>query len=401
MGFVQFVLIVAAMQALGALGIDSMLPNLPAIGHALGVTQENRRQLIITCYMLGLGLSQVFYGSLGDRFGRRPILLGGILLYVVFSIIAALAPTFETLLAARVLQGIGAGATRVLPVAIVRDCYAGRAMARVMSLASMVFMGVPVLAPTLGQTVILFAPWPYIFGVLALFGGCVFLWVLVKLPETLNPQDRLPMSVDRIAGAFSVAASNRVAVGYTLAQTLLFGGLLGFINSSQQVFADSFHAAALFPLAFGLAAGSIAISALLNAQFVVRLGMRGLAHGGLLAYIAVSATHLVVAVSGHETLVVFTVFQMLSMFAYGLTTGNFGAMAMEPMGHIAGVASSLQGLVSTVGAALIGYVVGQSFDGSTVPVVTGFLLCGLGSLVMAMFAEKGRLFRAHHGTAAV
>jgi DHA1 family bicyclomycin/chloramphenicol resistance-like MFS transporter len=395
-GFLQFVVIIAALMAVGALGTDSMLPNLPNIGAALGVSQENKRQLIITCYMLGFGLAQIVYGPLSDRYGRKPVLLGGLSLYIAFSILAAFAPTFNALLVARVLQGIGASSTRVLPVSIVRDSYSGRDMARVMSLASMVFMGVPVLAPTLGLAVTMVAPWPYIFGVLALFAAAVFLWVLIKLPESLHPADRIPIIPARIVSAFAQAATNRTAVGYVIAQSCLFGGLLGFINSSEQIFADAFHKPALFAPVFAIAASFIAVASLVNARFVGRIGMRWMSHGALLAMICVSAVHLVIVLSGGETLVVFAIFQAATMFTFGLTSGNFSAMSMEPMGHIAGAASSVQGFFTMIVGALIGFLIGQQFNGTTEPVVIGYLLCGIAAVGGVLFAERGRLFRAQH-----
>jgi DHA1 family bicyclomycin/chloramphenicol resistance-like MFS transporter len=399
MGFLQFVLIIAALMAVGALGTDSMLPNLPTIGSALGVAQENRRQLIITCYLLGFGVAQIVYGPLADRYGRKPVLLGGLCLYVAFSIVAAFSPSFDTLLIARVLQGIGAAATRVLPVSIVRDRYSGRDMARVMSLASMVFMGVPVLAPTVGQAVTLIAPWPYVFGVLAMFGAAVFVWVLIKLPESLHPRDRIPIIPGRIASAFAQAASNRSSVGYMIAQTFLFGGLLGFINSAEQVFADAFHKPALFTPVFAIAASFIAVASLVNARLVGRVGMRWMSHAALLGFISLSAVHLTIVLTGHESLLVFAVFQAATMFTFGLTQGNFSAMSMEPMGHIAGAASSLQGFCIMVGGSLIGFLIGQQFDGSSGPVVAGYLCCSLGALAAVLVAENGRLFRPHHATA--
>ena len=392
MGFLEFVLLIAALMALGALGIDAMLPNVPAIGESLGVSDENRRQLIITVYLLGFGGAQLIYGPLADRFGRKPVLLIGLGLYAGFSLIAAFARSFELLLVARVLQGIGAAGTRAIPVSVVRDRYAGREMARVMSLTSMVFMGAPILAPSLGQLVLMLSSWPWIFGVLGLSGVAVFVWALARLPETLHPEDRLPIQAGRILGSFRAAAGDRMAMGYTLAQTMLFGGVLGFINSAQQVFADAFHAAAIFPFIFAIAASFIALASLLNARFVRVLGMRWISHGALLGFIAVAAIHLAVAMSGHESLVVFAALQAATMFTFGLTSGNFGAMAMEPMGHIAGVASAFQGFISMVGATLIGFAIGQQFSGSVVPVEAGYLLCGLGSLAMVLVAERGRLF---------
>jgi DHA1 family bicyclomycin/chloramphenicol resistance-like MFS transporter len=390
---VEFVVLMAALMALGALGIDAMLPNLPAIGQALGVADENRAQLIITAYLLGLGGAQLVFGPLADRYGRRPVLLAGLALYVGFSLLAAFAPTFELLLVARVLQGIGAAATRALPISIVRDRYAGREMARVMSLTSLVFMAAPIVAPSLGQLVLTLASWPWIFVLLAILGAFSMLWALLRLPETLHPEDRLPIRPKEIAHAFSLAARNRTALCYMLAQTFLFGGLLGFINSSQQVFTEALSAGGRFPLVFAICASFIAVASLLNARLVMRLGMRRLSHAALLAYIALAAIHLAIASSGHESLVVFTAFQALTMFCFGLTSGNFGAMAMEPMGHIAGVASSFQGFVSMVGATLIGFVVGQAFNGTVVPMEAGYLLCGLCALAAVLAAERGRLFQ--------
>jgi DHA1 family bicyclomycin/chloramphenicol resistance-like MFS transporter len=392
---VEFVVLIAALQALGALGIDAMLPNLPAIGHALGVADENRRQLIITAYLLGLGGAQLIYGPLADRFGRRPVLLAGLALYVGFSLLAALSPTFNLLLVARVLQGIGAAATRSIPISIVRDRYAGREMARVMSLTSLVFMAAPIVAPSLGQLVLVLASWPWIFGLLAGLAVLLMVWSLLRLPETLHPEDRLPIEPAGIARAFATAARNRTSLCYILGQTFLFGGLLGFINSAQQVFAEALGAGEQFPLVFAICASFIAAASLLNARLVMRLGMRRLSHAALLAYLALAVIHLIIAGSGHETLVIFTVFQALTMFCFGLTSGNFGAMAMEPMGHIAGVASSFQGFVSMVGASLIGFVIGQGFNGTVVPIQVGYLLCGLCTLAAVLVAERGRLFRPH------
>ena len=396
-GFVQFVVVMAALQALGALGVDSMLPNLPVIGQALGVADENRRQLIITVYMLGFGLPQIVYGPLADRYGRKPVLVAGLVLYIGFSLGAALSRSFEGLLIARLFQGIGAAAVRVVPVSIIRDRYSGRQMARVLSLISIVFMGVPILAPSLGQALLRLGPWPLIFAVLAVLGLVVLAWTLLRLPETLHPQDRLPIQAVRIASAFRTAATNRTSAGYALAQTFLFGGLIGFITSAEQVFADAFHAAGSFAFVFALAASFIAIAALLNSRLVVKVGTRRLSHGGLLAFVALAAAQLAIIWAGRETLVVFAAFQAASMFAFGLTSGNFNAMAMEPMGHIAGVAAALQGTVSTVGAALIGFFIGQQFSGSAASVVEGYLVCGLLSLVAVLVAERGRLFRPQMG----
>ena len=395
-GFPEFVALIAMMMALNALAIDAMLPALPAIGDALGVASENGRQWVITAYLLGFGVAQILYGPLADRFGRKPVLMIGLALYIVFSLLAAFSPTFELLIAARVGTGIGAAALRVLAVSIVRDRYSGRTMARVMSLSFLVFLGVPILAPALGQLILTVAPWQWVFGVLAVGGTAFAIWAAIRLPETLHPEDRMPIQAGRIASAFRAALTNRRSIGYTLAITAISGALFGFINSSQQIFFDVFHAPGLFTVLFGAVAGGIAVASLLNARLVERLGSRLISHTALLGFILMSAIHAAVAVSGHETIWTFAVLQALTMFCFGFIAGNFGAMAMEPMGHIAGTASSAQGFISTTGGATLGFVIGQQFNGSTVPMTTGFVLLGLMALVSVLFAERGHLFRARN-----
>ena len=395
-GFPEFVALIAMMMALNALAIDSMLPALPAIGDALGVASENSRQWVITAYLLGFGVTQIIYGPLADRYGRKPVLMVGLGLYVLFSVLAAFSPTFELLIAARVGTGIGAAALRVLAVSIVRDRYSGRTMARVMSLSFLVFLGVPILAPALGQLILTVAPWPWVFGVLAVGGAAFALWAAIRLPETLHPDDRMPIQVGRIAAAFREALTNRRSMGYTLAITAISGALFGFLNSSQQIFFDVFHEPQLFTVVFGGIAGGIAVASLLNARLVERLGSRLISHTALLGFITFSGIHSAVAISGHETIWTFAVLQALTMFCFGFIAGNFGAMAMEPMGHIAGTASSAQGFISTTFGASLGFLIGQQFNGSAAPMAIGFVVLGLAALGFVLFAEHGRLFTARN-----
>lgn len=396
MAFPAFVTLIALLMALNALAIDTMLPALPQIGAAMGVTVDNDRQWVVTAYLLGFGAAQIVYGPISDRYGRKPALIFGLLTYSLFGFLAALAPTWEVMLAARAAQGVGAAALRVLVVSIVRDCYVGRTMARVMSLSFMVFLGVPIIAPSLGQLILTVAAWPAIFVVLGAAGLAVLLWTVLALPETLHPEHRRPIQLGRIAAGFLEAAVHREAMGYTLAGMMITGALFGFINSSQQLFADTFHAPDVFPLAFAGIAGAIAVASLLNARLVERLGSRRLSHTALLGFILVAGLHLLVARSGGEGMWAFIALQATAMFCFGFIPGNFGAMAMEPMGHIAGAASSVQGVVSTVGGALIGFVIGQGFDGTPAPLAGGFLVSGLMALAFVLWAERGRLFHARH-----
>ena len=392
MGFRQFVGLIAALMAVNAIAIDSMLPALPAIGLDLGVADENRRQLIVTCYLLGFGGAQILYGPLADRFGRKPVLLGGLVAYALFSTAAAFSTSFGMLLVARALMGVGAAATRVLAVSIVRDCYGGREMARVMSLAFIVFLAVPILAPSIGQIIMWFGPWRLVFGALAIFSTLVLGWVALRLPETLHPEDRLPFAPGRIAGAFRTVLTDRIAVGYTLAMTLVLGSLFGFINSAQQIFSGPLAAPRLFTSAFACIAGFMALSSFINARIVGKLGPRRVSHGALVGFIAISLVHAAVALTGHESFAGFLVLQASLMFCFGLVASNFGALAMEPLGHVAGTASSVQGFITTFGGALLGALVGQLFDGTTVPLSIGFLGYGVLALGVVFVAERGRLF---------
>ncbi|WP_235519469.1 MULTISPECIES: multidrug effflux MFS transporter [unclassified Caulobacter] len=393
MGFGQFVALIAAMMATNALAIDSMLPALPHIGEALGIHDPNARQWVITSYLLGFGVAQLVYGSLADRYGRKPVLMVGLTLYTLFAALCAFSTSFEMLLIARFLTGLGAASTRVLAVSIVRDCYAGRQMARVMSLAFIVFLATPVIAPSLGQAIMLFASWRWIFGVLSIFGLIVIAWAAIKLPETQHPEDRIPISVAGVTSAFKIALTDRIAMGYTLAAALVLSGLFGFLNSAQQVFVDVLGAGDIFPLIFAGIAGAMAVSSLLNSRIVERLGMRKVSHWALIGFIGVAAAHAVVAMTGHETLWTFALMQAAMMFCFGLVMSNFGAIAMEPLGHVAGAAASIQGFITTIGGALCGFVIGQLFDGTTVPLTLGFTGFGLAGLLMVLATEKGKLFQ--------
>nr|WP_253189220.1 multidrug effflux MFS transporter [Brevundimonas sp. LM2] len=387
---------IALMMAINALAIDIMLPALPEIGDALGVANANSRQWVITAYLLGFGAMQIVYGPLADRYGRKPIILIGVGVYIAFSLVAMLAPTFETLILARIGQGMGSAATRVLAVSIVRDRYSGRTMARVMSLSFLVFLGVPIIAPSLGQAILLVAPWEAIFGVLAFAGTALMIWTSLRLPETLHPDARLPIQAARIASAFREAVTNRISIGYTLAMTAITGALFGFINSSQQIFFDVFQAPGLFTTVFACIAAGIALASVVNARLVEKLGSRLIGHTALLGFIAFAAIHLGVTLSGHETIWTFALLQGGTMFCFGLLAGNFGAMAMEPMGHIAGTASSAQGFISTIIGSLTGFAIGQQFDGTVVPMTVGITGCGVAALMCVLFAERGRLFVARN-----
>jgi MFS transporter, DHA1 family, multidrug resistance protein len=392
--FGEFVSLIAAMMALTALGIDSMLPALPAIGDSLGVAEPNHRQFVITAFLLGFAIAQLVYGPLSDRFGRRPVLGIALFSYALTCALAAVSGSFELLLASRFLMGTAAAGARVVTVALVRDCFAGRAMARVMSLAFIVFMAAPIFAPAFGQGVLSAGgSWRMIFWGVGAVSLAVVAWFWLRMPETLDPDNRQSLQPSRILADYGLVLRDRCAVGYTLAAALLSGGLFGFIGSIQQIMEMVFGRPELLTLIFAAVASTMAIGSFLNSRIVMKIGTRRISHTALSALILFAAIHLGVALSGHENLWSFAILQALMMASFGLATSNFSAMAMERMGEIAGTASSLQGFVSTMGGALIGAQIGQSFDGTTVPLYSGFLLMGVLAMVAVAAAERGRLFR--------
>ncbi|WP_375380189.1 multidrug effflux MFS transporter [uncultured Sphingomonas sp.] len=391
-GFAEFVALVASLMALGAIGTDAMLPALPAIGDALHVAGANARQFVITAFVIGFGVAQLIHGPLADRYGRRRVLMTSLACYAIANIAAASAGSFPLLLVARAFGGAAIAATRVATVAMVRDCYVGRAMARVMSIAFIVFMIVPVLAPTFGAAILLFGKWRGIFWAIAALAIGVFCWFAKRMPETLAPYDRSPISVERILRGWRTALTDRLSIGYTLATAALMGAMYGYLNSIQQIVADAFGRPRLLVLIFATTAMTMAGANLVNARLVMRIGTRRISHGAVCMLIATALVHLVVALSGHETLVGFAVLQAITLGCFGLSAANFSSMAMERMGAIAGTASSVQGFLSVTTGAVVGASIGQAFDGSVVPLTGGFLAAGLVALIMVAVTERGRLF---------
>jgi DHA1 family bicyclomycin/chloramphenicol resistance-like MFS transporter len=387
-GMKEFIALMAALMASNALAIDAMLPALPAIGESLGVEEENRRQLVITFYLLGFGVAQLFYGPLSDRFGRKRLLVAGLVLYGVFATLAGLAASFVLLLGARAMQGAAAAATRTLVVSIVRDRYQGEGMARVMSLVMIVFMIIPILAPAFGQAVLAVASWRYIFIGLGAYGVTLTAWALLRLPETLAPENRRPLSVGKIAEAAQLTLTTRQSIGNTVSQTLLMGALFAFIGSIQQIVFDVFGRPDLLPWVFAAIAGPMALSSYANSRLVTRLGSRRILLAALTAFTIASAVHLGIAEAAGETVGSFILLQALTMGCFGLIGANAGALAMEPLGHVAGTASSVQGVITTVGGALIGFAIGQQFDGTTIPFLAGFTICGAAALAVAFWANR-------------
>ena len=392
----EFIALVAGLMAIGALGVDMMLPALPAIGRGLHIADANALQYVIAAYTFGFGAGQLVYGPLADRYGRKPVLVFSLAGFVITSFVAAASTSLEMLIIARAVQGAFGAATRVLVTSVVRDSYSGRTMAKVMSLASMLFFIVPILAPSLGSVLLMFGPWRWNFWGLGILSAAILVWTSVRLPETLAIDRRRAISMPLLAEAYRATLGNRFSLGYSVGSALMFGGLMGYIYSSEQIVGNVFGRPQAFPYIFALVAAAMGVSVFLNSRLVERFGTRKLSHGALLITIAVAAVHSAVAASGHETLTMFVVLQAMQMATFGLIGSNFSAMAMEPVGHIAGTAASIQGFIANVGGAIVGVQIGQAFNGTTLPVALGFAVCGVASLIIVLMVERGRLFVPHH-----
>jgi DHA1 family bicyclomycin/chloramphenicol resistance-like MFS transporter len=390
----EFIVLVAAMMACQALAVDAMLPAFPVIGRALGVAGENHLQLIVTAYITGLGLGQLAWGPISDRYGRRRVLLVGLAAYAVAALLGGFAHSFHELLAWRFVHG-AAAASVIVSRSMIRDLYEGRQMARVMSLTFIVFLMVPMLAPGLGQLLLWAGPWQLLFIAFVVFAAVVWIWVLRRLPETLHPEYRMTLTVDHLVAAVRKVVLERASLWYTLAITFVFGSILAYVGMVQSIFQDYFHRAALMPGIFALCSAGMAVASFTNSRIVGRFGMRRTSHAGLLAFITLTCLHSLLARAGFETLLSFVLLQGASLACVGFLGANFGAMAMEAMGEVAGVAASLQGSVSTIGGALVGALIGHFFNGTTLPLAAGAFCCGLLALCCVLMAEGGRLFRAH------
>jgi DHA1 family bicyclomycin/chloramphenicol resistance-like MFS transporter len=388
----EFIALVAALMALNALAIDVMLPALPNMGEALGISAENERQLVVSAYMIGFGIAQIAFGPITDRFGRRAPLFVGLAIYVVCAFAATFAPTFAILLALRFCQGLGAAATRVIATSVVRDRFSGREVAEVMSLVYMVFMAIPIVAPGIGQIILLVGPWHYIFLLMAGLATAIGLWSFLRLPESLKPEYRRPLTFGAVLDGFRLVVTNRVAFFYGLCGMFLFSAMFAFIVSSQQIFVGIYGLGPYFPIAFATMAGVMAVSSFLNSRVVRRFGMRRLSHGAMVVYLAASIALLAASLAGPVPFWLFYMLLLIIQFVFSWATSNMNALSMEPLGAVAGTAAAVFGFSQTVGGAMLGTFIGQQFNGTLTPNAAGYVAMGVLVLGAALAAEKGRLF---------
>jgi DHA1 family bicyclomycin/chloramphenicol resistance-like MFS transporter len=389
----ELVVMVALLMSLNALSIDGMLPALDEMAHEFGVADGNQRQMVVAVFLLSTGLGSLLPGVIADRFGRRPVLLVSLAVYAVLSGLVALVSDFDVLLALRAAAGLVGASLMVIPMAIIRDRYEGDRMARLMSLVSAVFITVPVIAPSLGQAVLIFAGWRWIFIGLGILGLLAALWVSLRLPETLDPENRQGVNPAVIARNMLTAISNRAAIGYVLGTMLLIGSVFGYINSAQQLIGEHFGAGEWFAVIFGATAAMMAVSNIVNSRIVERFGARRVSHTGALVFILVSAVQLWAAHYRGDSLAWFIPLMSVNLGLLGFLGANFGSIAMQPFARIAGAASSIQTFFRMFGAALVGLAIGQAYDGTARPFAMALVVCSVLALLFVLYSEKGRLFR--------
>ncbi len=387
----EFVPLVALLVSLVALATDAMLPALPAIGRDLEAPGRNDVQFVVTAMFLGLGLGQMVFGPLSDSIGRRPAIHAGLLLFMAGCLVSLLAPTFEAMIAGRVLQGFGAAGPRVVTMALVRDRYEGRRMARILSFAMAVFVLVPAIAPALGQGIQGIGGWRAIFAAFLALAAVAFLWFGLRQPETLPPARRRPLSPRAVGGAVLEVLRIRTALGYTLATGFVFALFVAYLSSAQQIFQEAYSTGALFPAYFGALALAIGGASLANGRLVMKHGMQRLtgAAAMVIALLSAGAWALAFAFEGLPPLWLFTAYMLAVFLCIGLLFGNLNALAMEPLGHIAGAGSAVVASLSTFISIPLGAIVGLGFNGTVSPLIAAFAIFGAGAGAAIRWAGSG------------
>lgn len=381
----EFVILVSLMISLAALAIDAMLPSLPQIGSDLNVQNVNDRQLVVSVLFLGMAVGQLFFGPLSDKTGRKPAIYAGYALFIAGSLLSVLAVNFTMMLLGRLLQGAGISSPRAVTVALVRDRYAGRAMARVMSFVMTVFILVPMLAPAFGQAILMFSGWRAIFLSFMLIAIVTIVWFALRMPETLAQENRSSFSLQQIIITIRAILKIRITSGYTLTSGFILGVFLGYLNSTQQIFQEQYALGASFPLYFAVISLSLGMASLTNTRAVMRFGMRFLVGRSLYFIFGLSFLALVIAMqtAGHPPLWILVPYLMMTFFGIGILFGNLNALAMEPLGHLAGVGAAVVGSLSTLISLVLGTMIGRSYNGTILPLVTSIaILTGLSILVV-------------------
>ena len=384
----EFIILVSIMFGMIAFGTDTMLPAFPDIAKDLELLNVNKAQLIISSFILGTGLGQLISGPISDTFGRKPIITIGLMIFILACIAAYYAETLEMMLVARFIQGLGISAPRTVTMALIRDLYSGRKMAQVMSLAMAIFVLVPALAPSIGQLLFINFGWRSIYMAFIAFALIGLLWLNLRQPETLPFEQRKKLSSTEFLVAFKVVITNTAVVKYTVTLALGFGALFGYLNSAQQIFVDTLGAGMKFPMYFAIISILAAPASFMNAALVMKYGMKLLATIGFALQIIFAIITILIInqdfISMEWLLVIFISWSVIAFFLKGLYFGNLNALAMEPMGEIAGMASAIIGASATMLGILIAIPIGLAFNGTATPVLFGYITCSSLALILML-----------------
>lgn len=388
----EFILLVALLNALVAMSIDTMLPALGVIAQDLSAPNPNDRQFIITVFFTGMTIGTLIYGPASDSVGRKPAIFVGLLIFTCGALIAMTAQSFNMILIGRFVQGLGAAAPGFVSMAMVRDGHAGSAMARIMSFVMTVFMLAPIIAPSIGQLVLMVFHWRFIFAGFVVIGFSAGLWLWLRQPETLTKDKRRPFSAREYWRAGMEACRHPIMIGYTLAAGFVFSGLIAYLGTSQQIFVDQYQQGGFFALWFAAFAVALALAMMANGRFVMTLGMRRITKYALYSATALSTVSAVIAYlyGGQPPLLLFGAYVFLNFFFMGLLFGNYNALALEPVGHIAGMASAMSGFISSTLSIIGGAIVGQAYHGTVTPLIIGFAVFGFMGIAVTEWAEARR-----------
>lgn len=389
LGYREFVTLMAVMISITALSIDMMLPALPQIGRDLSVGHANDAQLVVSVLLLGMGIGQLLFGPLSDSFGRKPVIVTGFVIFIIGCLFSIFSTRFELMVFGRLIQGIGTGGPRTAIIALVRDQYGGRSMARIMSLVMAVFIIVPVIAPALGQAVSMTLGWRAIFGALMIQGFIALSWFSIRQPETLSRGDRIPFSAGRIQKGVVGVFKNRLSMGCTFASGFISGVLISYLSSAQQIFQEVYGLGREFPIYMATLALFVGGASFVNSRIVMRFGMRELSHRAIMSFIFLMAIYLVITfqLGGSSPLWVMMAFFAPSFFCMGILFGNLNAMAMEPLKHMAGIGAAIIGSLSNFISSLLGAFIGRCYDGSALPLAAGFVILGILTAVAMRWSE--------------
>ena len=385
----EFIALMAALMSLVALSIDALLPALPEIGEHLGVTDTTKNQLLITMIFLGLGFGQLVFGPLSDNFGRKKMVYFGFIVFVIASIVCVTTKSLEIMIIGRIFQGIGLSAPRSISIAMIRDSYSGDYMAKILSIVVMFFILIPVVAPTLGQFLLHFLDWRAIFNVNMVIGAIVLVWFWKRQPETLSTENKKPFTFRRYLTSAKDFFTHKEAVAFTLASGFITGSFMVYLSTSQQIFQDQYGLGELFPYFFASIAIAVGSATFLNSRLVVKFGSMRIAFIATIAYFVISLLYIILFYNkGNPNIYVLLGFFLFQFFAVGLLFGNLRALAMQPLGHIAGMGSAINGFISTVMAVPIANYIGGFVKTSVLPLFIGFSIFGFLTLLVFIFMKK-------------